>query len=124
MRKLPTRRTNEITQQFNSGVVNIYAVENVAEPGYKPQEEETLKYSWRYEEQRLGIQRFFYGKQNMIEIERIIRIPRAGTITNQDIAQTEDGKKYSIVMVQSTTDVYPPSLDLTLADIKQKEGAV
>ena len=124
MRKLPTRRTNEITQQFNSGVVNIYAVENVAEPGYKPQEEETLKYSLRYEEQRLGIQRFFYGKQNMIEIERIIRIPRAGTITNQDVAQTEDGKKYSIVMVQSTTDVYPPSLDLTLADIKQKEGAV
>ena len=48
-------------------------------------------------------------------------MPRAGPITNQDVAVTEDGRRYRIDLVQTVTDAYPPSLDLTL--VKYDQGA-
>lgn len=48
-----------------------------------------------------------------------MRVPRYGGITNQDVAITEDGRQYRIDLVQNA-DVYPPSLDLTLAKIEQE----
>ena len=36
------------------------------------------------------------------------------------MAITEDGEQYRIDLVQTVTDVYPPSMDLTLARIEQK----
>lgn len=113
------RTDNGVTQNFCDGVVKIYAVTNSAEPGYQPVSELTLKCTLRYEEQRLGIQRYYEAQQNQIEVERMIRVPRAGSITNQDVAITEDGRQYRIDLVQNA-DVYPPSLDLTLAKIEQE----
>ena len=48
----------------------------------------------------------------------MLRVPRA-KITNQDIAETEDGVKYRIDLVQTVDLVYPPSLDLTLTRYEQ-----
>lgn len=109
-----------MTQNFCDGVVIIYAVTNSAEPGYQPVPALTLKCKLRYEEQRLGIQRYYTGRQNQIQIERVLRTPRHGDVTNQDIAVTEDGKQYGIDLVQSVTDVYPASQDITLAKIEQQ----
>ena len=120
MRKAPYRPNNEITQSFNDGIVRIYDVENTAPPGYKPVEGLSLKYTLRYEEQRLGIQRYYSGMQNQVEIERVIRIPRTGGISNQDVAITEDGRQHKIDMVQTVADAYPPSVDITLAKIDQE----
>lgn len=114
------REDNGITQNFNDGIVTIYSVADSAKPGYKPVEALTKKITLRYEEQRLGIQRLYSGRQNQIEIERVIRTPRAGDVNNQDVAITEDGKQYSIDMVQSALGIYPPSIDITLAKIEQK----
>lgn len=113
-----------MTQNFGDGVVKIYTVTNSAQPGYQPVPALTLKCVLRYEEQRLGIQRYYTGRQNQIQIERVIRTPRHGDVTNQDIAVTEDGKQYGIDLVQSVTDVYPPSMDLTLAKYIQNPEVV
>lgn len=109
-----------MTQNFGDGVVKIYTVTNSAQPGYQPVPALTLKCTLRYEEQRLGIQRYYSGRQNQVEIERVLRVPRYSGITNQDVAVTEDGRQFRVDMVQNVTDVYPASLDLTLAKIEQE----
>ena len=116
----PYRPSNEITQAYNDGVVRIYTVTDAARPGYMPQ----LKTTLRYEEQRLGLQRYYQSKQNQIDVERVIRTPRTGTVSSQDMAVTEDGKRYHIALVQTVEGVYPPSVDITLAKIEQKFESV
>ena len=55
-----------------------------------------------------------------MEVERVLRTPRRKGVSSQDLAVTEDGQQYRIDLVQSATDVYPPSMDLTLTRITQK----
>lgn len=113
------REDNAVTQNFGNGLVTVCTVSDAAKPGYQPVPELTPKYTLRYAEQRLGIQRYYSAAQNQIEVERVIRVPRAGVITNQDVAITEDGRHYRIDLVQAVTDAYPPSLDLTLVKYDQ-----
>lgn len=114
------RTDNGVTQNYNDGVVAIIAVVDTAKPGYQPQPGEPQeKYTLRYEERRLGIQRYYSSLQNQIQLDRVIRVPRVAGITTQDIAVTEDKLAYRIDLVQSVMDVYPPSLDLTLTKIEQ-----
>lgn len=120
--KTPYRPSNEVTQSYNSGVVTVYAVTDSARPGYQPVEQLTEKIKLRYEEQRLGLQRYYDAMQNQIQVERVIRVPRAGQITSQDVAETEDGRRYRIDLVQTVDGVWPPSQDLTLVKYQQEEG--
>ena len=121
MWKAPHRPAdNQITQVFNDGLVTVYAVTDIAEPGYQPKPGLKKKLTLRYEEQRLGIQRLYSGRQNQVEIERVIRTPRAGDVNNQDVAVTEAGKQYRIDTVQSVQNVFPSSMDITLAKIEQR----
>ena len=115
----PTRPSNEISQTYNSGIVTIYAVRDSAAPGYRPAPKPTKKAALRYEERRLGISRLYQARQNQIELERVIRVPRRPDIHTQDLAVTEDGIQYRIDTVQSAADVWPPSLDLSLAKTEQ-----
>ena len=110
---------NGVTQPFTSGIVTIYGEQNAAPPGYLPQAQLTEKAILRYEERSLGLQRYFNAQQNQIQIERVIRCPRRPEITNQDVAETEDGARYRINMVQAVMDAYPPCMDLTLARYEQ-----
>lgn len=118
MRKAPFRATNEISQQYNDGVVKIYAVTDSSQPGYQPKEELTLKYSLAFEERALGINRLYLSRQNHAEIKRVIRVQRVN-ISSQDLAITHDGKQYRVDTVQAVLGVYPPSLDLSLVAVEQ-----
>ena len=110
---------NGVTQSFTSGIVTVYSEQNVAPPGYLPQVQLTEKVTLRYEERSLGLQRYFNAQQNQVQVERVIRCPRYAGVTNQDVAETEDGTRYRIDMVQAVMDVYPPCMDLTLARFEQ-----
>lgn len=120
MRQQPFRPNNEITQAFSDGVVTICAVTDAAEPGKKPVEKLSAKLLLRYAEQRLGIQRFYSGRQNQVEVERVIRVPHTGKVSSQDVAITEDGAQYRIDLVQRAMGVFPPAEDLTLVRVTQK----
>ena len=98
----------------------MFSVEDTAKPGYQPKETPKAKGVLRYEEQRLGIQRYYAGKQNQIDIQRVIRVPKVPGITSQDIAVTEAGERYRIDLVQSVPNVWPASLDLTLKRYEQE----
>ena len=117
--RTPHRPDNEITQEMNSGVVKIYSVEDSAQPGYQPKPSLTLKLTLRYEEQRLGINRLYMSRQNQAEVEKVIRVPRQDSISNQDVAILESGSQYSIDYTQTVQDVYPPCLDLSLVKVEQ-----
>lgn len=114
------RRDGSVTQVYPDGVVTVCSLADAAAPGYRPKTALRPVITLRYEERRLGIQRYYEGKQNQAQIERVIRVPRAGSVSSQDVAITEDGEQYRIDLVQVVTDVYPPSVDLTLARITQK----
>lgn len=73
MRKAPTRPNNDITQQYNSGVLTVCALTDAAQPGYKPILKLTPKAALRYEERRLGIARLYQSRQAQVEIERVVR---------------------------------------------------
>lgn len=112
-RKLPFRPGNEISQTYNDGIVKIFTVADGAAPGYQPVIKAKLKHSLTFAERALGITRLFMGRQNRVEIEKVLRIPRVN-VSAQDLAQTHDGKWYRIDSVQSVQDVQPASLDLSL----------
>lgn len=120
MWKAPNRPSDEVTQSFNDGLVKIYSVDDLADPGRLPLEVLSPKVTARYEEQRLGLQRYYEGRQNQVQIERVIRMPSHKCVSTQDVAITEDGEQYRIDMVQTVQGVYPPAMDLTLAKIEQK----
>lgn len=101
-------------------MVTVYAVTDSGPPGGLPVEKPVKKAVLRYEERRLGLQRYYEGKQNQVEVERVLRTPRRKGVSSQDLAVTEDGQQYRIDLVQIATDVYPPSMDLTLTRIAQK----
>ena len=107
--KAPYRPKGEITQGYNDGVVTVYAVTDAGPPGGLPVEKPVKKAVLRYEERRLGLQRYYQGKQNQVEVERVLRTPRRKGVSSQDLAVTEDGQQYRIDLVQSAADIYPPS---------------
>lgn len=115
----PRRPGNEVTQAYSDGIVTVYAATDSAAPGMRPVERLTERVRLRYAERKLGIQRYYAGRQNQVEIERVIRVPRSKLVSTQDVAVTEDGRRYRIDMVQAAIDVYPPSADLTLVRIDQ-----
>lgn len=128
MRQNPFRAGNEISQPFNSGVVSIYRVTDMGDPGYAPVPRLELRVKLLYEELKLGLIRFYSAKQNQVKVERVLRVPRRPEVSPQDVAVTEDGRQYRVELVQLAAEVYPPSLDLTLGTVEQiyelpEEGA-
>lgn len=119
MWRAPNRPKNEISQSFNDGVLTVYEQSDAAQPGYQPKPTLKKKITLRYEERKLGIQRYYSAAQNQQRIERVLRVPKTAKVNSQDVAITEDGRQYRIELVQLVPDVYPPCVDLTLSRIEQ-----
>lgn len=105
------------TQSYNDGVVSVYTVSDVSQPGEMPVEALTLKEALRYEERTVGLTRFYAALQNNVNIKYVLRCPRIRSVSTQDVAVPVDGKQYKIVQVQYPQDVEPPSMDLTLEEL-------
>ena len=124
MWQAPNRPNNQISQTYNDGIISIYTVTDTATAGYAPIE--TLSEQpiavLRYEEQRLGVTRYYQARQNQMEIDRVVRVQKSGLVNTQCIAIDEKGVPYRIDLVQIVQDVYPPSEDLTLYKVEQIGG--
>lgn len=125
-RKAPYRPRSDnkkASEVYTDGVVEICTVTDGAVPGLLPRPVLTEKIKLAYQEQKLGVQRYYQAKQNQIHVERVIRVQRSPVeITSQDVAITEDGRRYRIDLIQTVKDVWPPSLDLTLVAYTQAQG--
>ena len=121
LRTTPSRPDDrQITQPYRDGVVRIYTVTDAAQPGYQPRPALTLLETLFYQERRVGLQRYYSGKQAQVQVERVIRTQLRPGVSPQCVAITEDGVQYGIDLVQRAEDVYPASMDLTLTKIDQK----
>ena len=117
--RAPFRPNNEITQAFNDGTVDIYAVTDTAKPGYQPKKDTTHKFKLRFAEQRLGINRLYLSRQQHTEILKVIRVQRADVLPG-DAAVLHDSSQYTVDSVQAVPGVHPPSLDVALKAITHK----
>lgn len=123
-RKLPFRPGNEISQVFNDGVAAIYRLTDQAPPGYKPDLKPTLVARLRYEEQRLGVTRYYAAQQSNVQVEKVIRVPAGAPVAAQDVVVTDYGFQFDVNLVQTVPDVWPASLDLTLTATQHERIAV
>lgn len=103
-------------QTFNDGLAKIYYKKDVAEPGEFENLQTVVRYAGLpYEERRVGITRFYQGKQAGVEIDRVIRCPRRDDVHAQDvILDVSCNTQYTIEQVQVVTDLDPPSMDISL----------
>lgn len=121
--KAPRRPEHKVTQDFNDGMLTVYRVTDEAQPGHLPQEKLTKVVSLPYAQRKVGLYRYYQARQNQSRVQRVLRVPQpAQEISNLDKVVTENGKEYRIDLVQTVPDVYPPSLDLTLAAYRQGAG--
>jgi len=121
---MPFRPDNEISQTFNDGVCTIYTQRDTAKPGYKPKPELEKKAALRFEEQRMGLNRYYMGRQVNVEVERVLRVPLPPlpqAPTPQDVLSVDGETFYQIYFVQTVPGVRPPCVDLTL--VRYKRGA-
>lgn len=118
--KAPGRPEHKITQSYNDGMLTVYTVADEAAPGRQPVRRLAELVKLPYETRRVGIQRYYAAAQNQTKVQRVLRVPHSGKpVTNRCLADTEDGSRYRIDLVQFVPDVYPPSDDLTLVAYEQ-----
>lgn len=116
----PGRPEHKITQSYNDGMLTVYAVSDEAAPGRQPVRRLAELVKLPYETRRVGIQRYYAAAQNQTKVQRVLRVPHSGKpVTNRCLADTEDGSRYRIDLVQFVPEVYPPSDDLTLVVYEQ-----
>lgn len=118
--KAPGRPEHKITQSYNDGMLTVYAVSDEAAPGRQPVRRLAELVKLPYETRRVGIQRYYAAAQNQTKVQRVLRVPHSGKpVTNRCLADTEDGSRYRIDLVQFVPGVYPLSDDLTLVVYEQ-----
>lgn len=116
-RKMPFRpRSDRIAQTYNDGFVDIFSCADLAAPGYQPKLKATLMMRLNYEKQFLGINRVFQSRQAHAEIKKIVRVPKSPVSVFQ-LARDFDGTWYKIELVQEPENIYPASVDLSLAAV-------
>jgi len=104
------------TQPYNDGLLTIYQVGNIADPGDTPVDGlKTKNTGIPYDNLTVGMNRFWQGKQLDIKIARLLRCPRLPMVNPLDVVTTEDGQTYRIEQVQWPKDIEPPSMDLSLS---------
>lgn len=122
MRKRPNRPDSSgmsVSLTYNDGEVLILSVRDGATPGRQPVELREEKCRLRFAELRMGINRFYAAKQAQSKIDRVIRVQAPPVeISAQDLAAIND-ELYRIEMVQTVSDVWPRSLDLTLSKMRR-----
>lgn len=105
-------------QVFNDGVVTVYTVSNISEPGNMPKQGLVIKLQLRYKQRTIGNARFYDAMQNNARIDALIRV-QTNDISAQDVAVLPDGRQFVIDRVQTIEDIVPPVMDLTLRRLEQ-----
>ena len=89
---------------FDDGILKVYMVENIANPGDMPKEELVLKSEHFFGFDILGYSRYYTALQAHQNISAVVNIPEWHDITSLDIAKLEDGVQYKIRLEQRMKD--------------------
>ena len=91
---------------FDDGILTVYKVDNIAEPGDKPVQGLTAKASYFYGYDRLGITRYYTALEANQQIEAVVNVPEWTDIKISDVAIMDEQPdvQYQINLVQPETD--------------------
>lgn len=90
---------------FDDGIMRVYEITNIAEPGNKPVEGLVFREAFFFGYTDLGINRYYTAKMAHEQIEAVVYIPGWHPIkANEYVAVMEDDAQFVIRMVQPTTD--------------------
>ena len=105
-------------ESFSDGMVSVYKVTDLAQPGDLPVEGLVLKQTLRYKERTVGLNRFYAALQNNIKVDFVIRCPEVRGLSEKNtdilVAILIDGQQYRVMQIQYIEDAQPPSMDMTL----------
>ena len=108
-------------ESYSDGVVGIYKVTDLAQPGDLPVEGLVLKQSLRYKERTVGLNRYYAALQNDIKVDYVIRCPEVRGLSDKAtdilVAILIDGQQYEVKQIQYIEDAVPASMDLSLERI-------
>lgn len=87
-------RPMQQTETFPDGIVDVYSVMNRT-LGEK-------KATRRYENQSVGVVRYYQAQVSSNKIDRVIKVPHTNIVNRMDIAimRTEDNRQYRIKRIQ------------------------
>ena len=85
---------------FDDGILKIFSVLNSAKDGDMPKEVLTLKSSYHFHFENLGITRYYTALSHSQQIDVLVSIYQDRSISSLDIIQLEDGLFYKIDMIQ------------------------
>ncbi len=88
---------------FDDGIIKIYTVGNIAEPGAKPVKGLVFSESFYFGYDTLGINRYYTALQAHQQIEAVVNIPGFNQIPVEAVAEIDD-KQFTVQMVQQMTD--------------------
>lgn len=89
---------------FDDGILTIYSVENIGEPGMMPVTGLVEKEKYYYGFDTLGINRYYTALEAQQQIECVVNVPGWSNIAATDICALENGDQFRIVMRQPTAD--------------------
>ena len=105
-------------QTFNDGIIKIYDVQDIAEPGNMPKDGLKLKETLRFHCRTVGIKRYYTAMQANQQVDALLRCPYRKSVSAQDVA-VWNGRQYRVELVQRPENIVPPVMDLTLARLEQ-----
>ena len=91
---------------FDDGILTVYSVENVADPGDKPIKGLSEKDRYYYGYSTLGLTRYYTALQANQEIQAVVCVPGWGDVKNTDviIMDEQPDVQYQVNLVQPETD--------------------
>ena len=105
-------------QTFNDGIVWIYKLTDVSQPGFKPMFKPSLykKFPFRYK--TIGVRRNYEAMQAGVRLDEMIVIPQDRAISSQDIAVV-NGVQYDIKQAQPINNTAPRTSELSLQRLEE-----
>ena len=89
---------------LDDGILKVYSVENVAEPGMKPGYGLKFKSEHFFAFETVGIQRYYTAMQANSKVTDLVRIWEDREVTGKDICILEDKRQYECSFVQHMKD--------------------
>ena len=107
-------------ESYPDGVVKIYGLDEPTNTGNMPKDTYSLRETLRYRSRTVGNQRYFSALLAGVKVSRVLRCPFRGSVTGEDIAITEDGRKFYVRLAQLVEGSNPLSMDLSLEEVLQE----
>lgn len=89
---------------FDDGLLTVYEKVNIAENGNKPVYALKFKMALYFGFDVLGYNRYYTALQANNRIESVVNVPMWEDIDTFDIVALEDGKQYTLSMLQRLVD--------------------